>query len=247
MSNPRLLLPLRVPELGPSLGKLVSGSERRAGWIPLDEIRYQLATRIIDGAGEARRLAANEERASALAAIGRVAWQEAWDEAIASTAGTLADRISAHLEAEAVAVGMSRKRRVQLGVGETDRRALAARLGSAGANLIPVLDVLERDAVGAAKATGLEPDALERWQETLKLAARRLEAAWLALERAVETEGDRWHAVADEVAGWRKPLWPVYAVGIVIGAVVLWLGLVFGGYVSPPGWLERAWHVVFGI
>ena len=47
MSNANLLLPLRVPELGPSLGKLVSGTERPTHWIPLDTVRYRLATRII--------------------------------------------------------------------------------------------------------------------------------------------------------------------------------------------------------
>lgn len=247
MNNPKLLLPLRVPELGPSLGKLVSGAERRAGWIPLDAFRYQLATRIIDNAGEARRLAARDERASALEAVGRTAWQEAWDETVANIAVAFLDRIAKHLEAEATAVGMSSRRRTKLAVMDSDRHALTARLGSAGFNLIPALDALERDAARAMEATGLDREALETWQESLKLAARRLEAAWLALEQAVDKEGERWTAVADRVAGWRKPLWPVYAAGTLALAVALWLGLILGGYLDPPAWMVRLWHVVFGV
>ncbi len=246
MSSPKLLLPLRVPELGPSMGKLVSGTERQTGWIPLDTIRYRLATRIIDNTGEARRLAADEERASALEAVGRVAWQEAWDEAVATVAQALLERIEKHLDAEARAVGMSLKQRDKLKLGESDRRALTARLGSAGASLMPALDEIDRSAGHAAKATGSEPDVMEKWQETLKLAARRLEAAWLALEQAVDKEKERWMVVADQVAGWCKPLWPVYVVGIVCGGLALWLGLVFGGYVDPPLWLIRLWQAVFG-
>ena len=82
MTNPKLLLPIRIPELGPSLGKLLSGTGRRAGAVQLDAIRYKLGTRIIESAGEGRRLAANEERSAALEAVGRVNWQHAWDEAI---------------------------------------------------------------------------------------------------------------------------------------------------------------------
>jgi hypothetical protein len=246
MSNPKLLLPLRVPELGPSLGKLVSGTERRVGWIPLDSFRYQLSTRIIDSAGEARQLAARDERASALEAVGRAAWQEAWDETVANIAVAFLDRIAKHLDAEAAAAGMSSRRRAKLAVADSERRALTARLGSAGASLIPALDALDRNAARAMKATGLEREALEAWQESLMLAARRLEAAWLSLEHAVEREGERWTAVADRVAGWRKPLWPVYAVGSVALGVALWLGLILGGYLDPPVWMARLWQAVFG-
>ena len=111
MTNPRHLLPLRVPELGPSLGKLVSGSGRTNGPISLDVIRYKLGTRIIECAGEARRLAANDERSAALAAIGRVNWEHAWDETVSAVTALLVDRVSAHLDAEARAVRMSRRMR----------------------------------------------------------------------------------------------------------------------------------------
>lgn len=245
MNNPKLLLPLRIPELGPSLGKLVTGTPRPLSWVPLDSARYRLATRIISSTGEARRLAANEERAAALAAIGRAAWQEAWEEAVSSVADLVLSRIAEQLEAEAVAVGMSRRKRGELGIGAADRRALAARLGSAGSDLVAVLDELEERATDVLDATALNRGAVEAWQESLKIAARRLEAAWLALEQGVEREEYRWTGVADRVAAWRRPLWPVGLVGSLVLLPTIWLGLILGGYVDVPSWLQSAWSAVF--
>ncbi|KPJ96466.1 MAG: hypothetical protein AMS18_00765 [Gemmatimonas sp. SG8_17] len=245
MSNPKLLLPLRIPELGPSLGKLVTGTPRPSDWLPLDGTRYRLATCIISSTGEARRLAANEERAAALAAIGRAAWQEAWEEAVSSVADLVLSRIAEQLEAEAVAVGMSRRRRGELGIGAADRRALVARLGSVGSDLVPVLDELDERANDALDATALNRGAVEAWQESLKLAARHLEAAWLALEQGVEREESRWRGVADQVAGWRRPLWPVGLAAALVLLPTLWLGLILGGYVDVPIWLQSAWSAIF--
>ncbi len=246
MSGAKLLLPLRVPELGPSLGKLVVGAGRSAGWIALDGIRLRLATRVIEGAGEARRLAAREERSAALAAIGRAIWQEAWDEAVAGVAELLFEGVSVHLEAEARAVRMPRKLRARLRLNAGEKRAVTARLGSAGAQLVPLLDALEHHAAQARDATALEREAVEEaWQDSLKVAARRLEAAWLALEEAVEKEAVHWKRVADRVGAWRKPVWPVVVTGAAAMAVAVWLGLVLGGYVTPPEWFVRGWELVF--
>jgi hypothetical protein len=245
VSNPKLLIPLRIPELGPSLGKLVTGTPRPSDWLPLDSARYRLATRIISDSGEARRLAANEERAAALAAIGRAAWQEAWEEAVTSVADLVLSRITEQLEAEAVAVGMSRGKRGELGISAAHRRALVARLGSAGCDLVPVLDELDSRATHALDATALNRGAVEMWQESLKIAARQLEAAWLALEQGVEREEPRWKAVADQVAGWRRPLWPVWLIGALVLLPTLWLGLILGGYLGMPNWLESAWWAAF--
>jgi hypothetical protein len=240
--NSTKLLPLRVPELGPSLGKLVSGTERRSSRIPLDAVRYQLATRIIEDAGEARRLAAKGERASALAALGRESWQEAWNEAVGSVADTLATRLAEHLLAEAKAVRMRSRLQAKLGLDEGLKRALAARLGAAGAGLVPALDAVDRQAARALNATALERDAVVGWQEALQLAARRMESAWLDLELAVDEEVAHWLTVADDVARWRKPLWPVAVAGTMAVTITVWLGLVFGGYVDPPEWLEQVWN-----
>lgn len=241
MTSSKLLLPLRVPELGPSLGKLVTGTGRAPGQVRLDQARYRLVTRVIEHAGEARRLSANEERGPAVVALGRDAWLAAWDEAVGALAGTLVARINAQLDAEARAVRMPRRLRRRVALDEGERRSLAARLGSSGAILIPALDAVQRAGEAALAATALERDAVTQWQESLKTAARRLEAAWLALEDAIEAEMARWADVADRVAQWRKPLWPVWVLGGLGLILAAWVGLMFGGHLATPEWLVRLW------
>ena len=211
----------------------------------MDAIRYRLATRIMEQAGEARRLAANDERSSALAALDCATWREAWDDALVAVADTLTDRVSAQLDAEARAVKMAKRRRAKLQLDEVAKRTVVARLGATGAALVPVLDAIDQAAAGALEAVHRELEAVERWQEAQKLAARRLEAAWLALELAVEQEATRWVDVMDKVARWRKPFWPVAVVGLIALGLAVWLGLVFGGYIDAPGWLARIWSQVF--
>ena len=241
MTGSKLLLPLRIPELGPSLGKLVIGTGHAPGGVRLDDLRYRLVTRVIEAAGEARRLSANEERGPAVAALSRAAWLAAWDEAVGALAAMLVARFNAQLEAEARAVRMPRRLRRRVALDDGERRSVAARLGSSGAILIPALDAVERCGEEALAATALERDAVTAWQESLKTAARRLEAAWLALEDAVEAERARWAEVADRVAQWRKPLWPVWVVGTLGLVLAAWLGLMFGGYLPTPEWLVRLW------
>jgi hypothetical protein len=241
MTSPKLLLPLRIPELGPSFGKLVTGTGRAPGGTALDAPRHRLVTRMMEHAGEARRLTGNEERGPAVAALGREAWLAAWEEAVGTVAEGLAQRIDERLAAEARAVRMPRRLRRRVLLEPAERRALAARLGSSGALLIPALDNLQRRGETALAATALERENVTAWQDALKTAARRLEAAWLALEDAVELEAGRWTDVADRVAAWRKPLWPVFVVGGIVLLAALWLGLTFGGYLPAPAWLVRLW------
>ena len=243
MTGSKLLLPLRIPELGPALGKLVTGTGRTL-WLPLDPIRYRLVTRIIECAGEARGLAANDERAAAVAVVGRTSWLEAWDEAVSDVADLLIARLTEHIEAEARAVRMPKRLRARIGIDDAERGALAARLGSAGANLVSALDELDSREQRAEQTTGSEPNAVDEWQRMLSVAARRLEEAWLNLEEAIERESVQWRRAADRVSAWRRPVWPVVVAGTVLIAVATWLGLVFGGYIDPPEWLVTVWSKV---
>ena len=237
MSNQQLIIPLRVPELGPSLGKLVTGTGRAKQEFSLDASRCQLATRVIEMAGEARRLAANDERASAMATLGRDAWMAAWEETVSPVSTRLVDYLSAHLDAEAAAVRMPKRRRKRVTIDEIERRAIGARIGSAGAGLVPILDEIEKTNVALRQAKGLERNALDRWQRAQTAAARSLEAAWLKLEARVDEEFATWSKVADEISRWRQPLWPVLLTGIFAAAVALWSGLMVGGLLAPPKWL----------
>jgi hypothetical protein len=244
MTNAQLLVPLRVPELGPSLGKLVTGTGREIAGFPLEPHRYRLATRIIEMGGEARRLAANNQRTAALASLGRDAWLAAWEEAVSPVADELVQHLTAHLEAEATAVGMPHRLRRQVGIDDVEGRAIAARLGSAGANLIPQLDDIERHAAPLVAAPSAQRGVLEPWQQALLAAARRLEEAWMALEDAIDQELTTWRAIADGVARWRRSLWPVYLVGGVAVAAATWGGLIWGGVLPIAPWMRDLWDAV---
>jgi hypothetical protein len=108
------------------------------------------------------------------------------------------------------------------------------RLALGGEPLGDALAVLGR----AAGRLGADDAALE-WQDALRLTARRLEAAWLALEAAVATERVRGAAEWADIAAWRPSLWPVVLLWAPVAAALVWLGLLLGGYLPAPAWLAR--------
>jgi hypothetical protein len=237
----KLLLPLRVPELGPSLGKLVTGTHRVIRGVSLDGVRTRLASTLIECAGEARRAAAADDRARAVHALNRAAWLSAWEEAVAATARVVLERVNPLLDAEARAVRMPGRRRREVLLDAAEQRALNARLGSAGAPLVAALDRLEGTGPGALNATPLTRGAMDDWQGALTTAARRLEAAWLALEDMAEAELARWAAVGEDIRRWRQPLWPVWLMLALCLPAAGWLGLILGGYRDAPAWLQQLW------
>jgi hypothetical protein len=189
-------------------------------------------------------LAANEERSAAVAALGRDAWLTAWEETVGPIADALVDRLTTHLEAESMAVRMPRRLCTKVGIDEVERRAIGARLGSAGARLVPELDAIEHQGTVLLQGAGSGRDTLVAWQQAQLTAARRLEEAWMALEDNVEQELTVWRTVADGVARWRKPLWPVFVVGGVAVVLAVWTGLLWGGALPVPGWLARVWDML---
>lgn len=238
MSGSKTLLPLRIPELGPSFGKLVTGTGRAPGGLDLSATRHQLVTRLFDHAGEARRLAANGERAPAISALARASWLAAWEEAVAGIADAVWTSVDQRLTREADAVAMPPARRDVLFPGADEKRALIVRLGSAGAGLVRALDDLERRGTAALDATSLERPDMDAWLDALRTAARRLEAAWMEIEDRVEGELAHFDALVERVAGWRKPLWPVWVTGGAALIIAVWLGLVLGGFLPAPGFLQ---------
>ncbi len=244
MISAKLLIPLRIPELGPSLGKLITGTGRDVSGFSLETHRYHLATKIIEMGGEARRLAANDDRSAALASLGRDPWLAAWEGTVGPIADNLVERLSAHLEAEAAAVRMPARLRRKMSIDEVERRAIGARLGSAGVDLIPALDEIEQHSTCLIEATATERPALDAWQRAQLTAARRLDEAWMLLENGVARELDAWKAVGDDISRWRKSLWPVYLFGAVGASVAVWAGLIWGGFLSTPAWLIELWQAL---
>ncbi len=241
MTSQKLLLPVRVPELGPSLGKALTGSGRPPGDLPLDGFRLQLVSRLLDASGEARRLAAGGERDAALEALDSRTWLDAWERTVNGIATAVVERVNARLDVEAWAARMPRRYRRKVLLDPVELRGVSSRIGAAGAMLVPALDTLHAQAARLRDAMAADRTALGDWQDAVLTAARRLEAAWLALEEQVTAELGRWDAVAEALTRWRRPLWPVAAVGVPSLAAATWLGLVLGGYVAAPEWLRQVW------
>jgi hypothetical protein len=201
--------------------------------VPLDDIREDLATRVLELGGEGRTV----ERERILETTGRRAWAAAWDQAVRRAANRVADALDAEITRAARQVRLPRRRLRRHLLTPAEKRAIVARLGAGGATFVAALDALETAATAAAGASVLEKESHAAWQEALRVVARRLEAAWLALEAEVEEERTRWEPEIAALAAWRPSLWPVIILWLPLGVLLLWLGLTLGGYVPAPAWL----------
>jgi hypothetical protein len=238
MSTPlKIPMPLRVPEFAPSLGRLLVPRRLEPPWVPLDDLREELATRVLELGGEARAAALREERERALDLTSRRAWLAAWEHAVRRAGERMTRALDGEIARLAENVRMPRRvqRRRQLSAAE--KRAIAARLAAGGEGLVAALDALDAAATRVREASVLDKVVHAEWQDALRAAARRLEAAWLALEAAVAEERRRWAEELDALARWRPPLWPLLAVWAPLAVTLVWLGLVLGGYVAAPAWL----------
>ena len=234
---------VRVPEMAPALGRLIVPRRSAPLWIPLDDIADELATRVIELAGEARRVTAeNRDRERAVDALSRPAWLGAWEHAVRRASERVADTLDDQIERLGRGVRMPRRKRRARKLAGVERRALTARLSVGGTGLVNALDELARAGARVRAAETLDDEAHHAWQAAVQTAARRLEAAWLALEDAVLTERQRWDPELAALAQWRPSLWPVILVWAVGAGALLWLGLILGGYLDAPQWLARLLH-----
>jgi len=235
------MMPLRVPELAPSLGRIIVPRRLLDPWVPVDDIREELATRVLELGGEGRSAAARESdgdtRARVLEVTGRRAWAAAWDHAVRRAGARVADALDAEITRTGRQVRLPRLRLRRHLLSTAEKRAIVARLGTGGGPFVAALDELEAAAARAGDASVLEKDAHATWQEALRTVARRLEAAWLALEAEVDAERERWNSELEALAAWRPALWPIFVVWIPLAALLVWLGLILGGYAPAPAWL----------
>src|SRR2546428_3218487 len=123
-------MPLRVPELAPSLGRLIVPRRLAEPWIPLDDIRERLATRVLDLGGEARTAAMREQREGVLEAVSRRAWTGAWEPAVRAVAERRAAAIDTELQPAARPVPMPRLRPPRRMLSGAEKRAFSARLAA---------------------------------------------------------------------------------------------------------------------
>lgn len=236
-----------VPELGPSLGRLTDPTQPGAGalGVRLDDIRLKLVTGVFERAGAARSFATAGDPVGAAASLNRVAWLGLWEQAVAAAAERITAMVNARLEEAAIESRFPRRRLRELRLTAADTRAIAARLGGGGAPFVDALDELERAAHGIGAPGSAAPAAAATWRTALAAAARRLEAAWLALEEAAEREQLRWQGDVHRVHAWRLPRWPLWLLTALVVGAAGYLGLVLGGYVPVPPLLEGLAELVW--
>lgn len=212
-----------IPELGPLLGRLIAPPgdypPPRAG---LEEVRLELLSILFERAGAARGLLAAGEPSAARTALGSKAWIEVWERAVAGAEAVLADEANRLLRSAAGVSRFPAKRLATLLPGQGDRRLQAARLSAAGIPLEEAAARLDRSA--------------DAWEESLRLVAGELEAAWDRLLAISAQELAKWERRAAEVRGWRRPWLPLVLVGLVLLGIGTWVGLMLGGYLPVPGW-----------
>jgi hypothetical protein len=228
---------LRVPELAPALGRLIVPSRSGEPWVPLDDVRESLATRVLECAGAARHDIADGAPARALKQLERGPWSAAWEEAVRRSAERVGGVLDEAIAAAARSVRMPRRRARALLLSGAERRAIAARLASGGDCFEAAVDVVARATDLLHRTWPGDPETLTEWREAQLLAARRLEEAWLALEARVEEERARWAPDLAAIHSWRPALWPVFALWVPLAVAAIWLSLVLGGYLPAPAWL----------
>lgn len=228
-----------VPELGPSLGRLTDPPAAAAGplGVRLDDIRLKLVTGLFELAGAGRSFAAAGDPDDAVGSLSRVAWLALWEKAVAGAAERVTATVNARLEEAAAESRYPRRRLRAMLLAPADTRAIAARLGGGGAPFVSALDELEQAANAVTAHRGHQGGATA-WHAALTAAARRLEAAWIALEQAADREQGRWQVEVDRVHAWRLPRWPLWLITAVVLSGAAWLGLVLGGYLPVPPRLE---------
>ena len=227
-----------IPELGPSLGRLVDPPvdhpNRGSLDLFLEDIRLELVTGIFELAGAARSFAASGDRQGAVSSFSRVAWLGLWERAVAASAERLAQVVNARLEEAAVESRLPPKQLDAFRLRPQDVRAIASRLGSGGASFVAALDALEQTVPRAAAAGSRGRAGQEEWEGALATAARRLEGGWMALVTSAGLEQDRWKAEIERARAWHRPTLILWLISAAVLTAATYLGLVLGGYLPVP-------------
>ena len=225
-----------IPELGPSLGRLVDPPPALPGAlrVPLDDIRIDLVTGVFELAGAGRSFAAAGDRESAMASLGRVAWLGLWEKAVATAAGRIAGggqfRLSNRRRRNrAIRRGGSRDTCSPMTIPARSPRGS----GAGGRPSWPRSMRWSRRPM-PARRRGPPIRRAENGGPRSAATARRLEAAWMALEDVSRAEQQRWAAEVAAVQAWHRPTWPVWLVTVVVVGCAVYLGLVLGGYLPVP-------------
>ena len=232
---------VEIPELGPWLGRIplpAGSSSAPALRFPLDGVRVELATAIFDMAADARAWSSAGDRQAAVDELGRAGWTGAWEAAVRSAADIVSAAIDARIRDAGQESRIPRRKLNRVLLSEAEKKALAARLGRGGYAFAEALEPVDREGHRLREAGVLDREAGERWRDALTGAARSLEVAWLSLEEAANEEWQRWSPLVESVRDWHRPGWIVWTVSAVVFSSLLYVGLVVGGYLQGPAFLE---------
>src|SRR2546428_4342111 len=174
VSTVKIPMPLRVPELAPSLGRVLVPRRVTEPWVPIDDIREALATRVLELGGEARAAAEREDRERVLETVSRRAWLAAGEQAVRRVADRVTHALDGRIERAARRVRMPRRRWRRRPLSPSQKRAIAPRLTTGGEPFVAALDALDAVVARVRDATVLDKGAHGEWQEALRSAARRL-------------------------------------------------------------------------
>src|SRR5881628_2457603 len=170
-------MPLRVPELAPSLGRVLVPRRVAEPWVPIDDIREALATRVLELGGEARAAAEREDRERVLETVSRRAWLAAWEQAVRRAADRVTQALDGRIERGARRGRMPRRRWRRRLLSLSEKRAIAARLTTGGEPFVAALDALDAVATRVRDATVLDKGAQGEGKEARRGPAPRPGAA----------------------------------------------------------------------
>ena len=210
-----------LPELGPSLGRLVLPPVSPAAE-PLAPIRLALVTGLFDAAGQTRTALAAGSVAEARAGLAPAVWSALWGRGAEDATTAVVNALESRLNAAAAESRMPPRMRERLRITDAERRAIHARLGAGGSAMLRESDLLP------------EADDAE-WVERVGAVARRVESAWLALDGAAAHELSEWEPEIAAARSWRRPSWPLWVVTLAVLVLATWAGLLLGGYLPVPG------------
>lgn len=214
-----------IPEIGPYLGRLADAvREFEDPAVGLDAIRLQMVSDLFERTQSARGFLLTGDQGGARAALDKGAWLDLWKRAVGQVAERTSDTILGRITAAGKQARYPARRLSRLLPSIETRAILLAKLEAAG------IPLETRVAKGFPGGPG--------WWDSIRQAAVALEDSWEDLETVVRVELAEARSTIQRVEEWRPssaPWYLAFGTGLL---VTTWLGLVLGGYLARPGWLD---------
>jgi len=92
--------------------------------------------------------------------------------------------------------------------------------------------------IGLEEATRELGNPEVEWGEAIRRTAGELTGAWDQLRAMARQEYDTWDRRTSQIREWRRPWRPLVLVGVAFLLLAAWLGLVLGGFLPVPVFLQ---------